>query len=456
MSQLPRAASSGGSIRRGVAASGLTAQSSAQSRPSGRLVIRESRVWLVLKLSWRNLWRNPRRSLITICSIGVGLGCSLFLTALGDGVYREVVDGAVRMHAGHVTVTHPRYIESPAPALRVPSVKAVREAAASLGDRVDLVKPLIMGQATVSTGSGSEGVVLTAVDPAAERSTSPLARHLVAGRYLEDQDGRGAVLGRRLADRLRLAPGKKLVVTTSDVDGELVTELLRVVGVFELGMEDTDGLLVQVPLETGRRLYHLGADEATLVGLVLADYEQQERVRRELARSLAGQPVVVLSWQEVLYDLASYITVQASVSYALEGVLFFVVVFTILNTILMSVVERTREFAVVLALGTTPALLGAQVMAEAVLLGVFGCLFGLAAGGAYTYYVEIHGLDLSGMFHQGTAIAGFAIDPVLRADLSAGLMLRLSLLVFCCTLLISLVPAVRSGRVRMAEALRTQ
>lgn len=411
---------------------------------------------MIFKLSWRNLWRNKRRSLITICSIGIGLGCSLFLTALGDGVYRDLIDGAVRIHAGHVTVTHPLYTQAPSTDRRIPSVKAVRDAAASVGGEVELIKPMIMGQATVSTGSGSEGVYLVAVEPEAERVTSPLIRAIVAGRYLESQDERGAVLGKSLADRLKLKPGKKLVVTTSDVQGDLVTELLRVVGVFELGMEETDGFLIQVPLDTGRRIFGLGHDEATLVGLVLSDHEEQERIQKELAQALKHQPVAVLPWEDVLYDLASYITVQGAVAYVLEGVLFFVVMFTILNTILMSVVERSREFGVVLALGTTPALLAFQVVVEAIMLAFLGCIFGLVVGGAYTYYVEIYGLDVSGMFSEGSAIAGFAVDPVLKADLTAGLMFKLSLMVFICTSLISLYPAIRSGRVKMADVLRIQ
>ncbi len=411
---------------------------------------------MILKLSWRNLWRNTRRSLITICSIGIGLSCSLFLTSLADGVYGKLVDGAVRIHAGHVTVAHPLFTEAPRTDRRIPSVKAVREAAASLGEEIELIKPLIMGQATVSTGKGSESVAVVAVDPEIERVTSPMARNMVAGRYLEARDEQGVVLGKNLADRLKLKPGKKLVVTTSDVHGELVTELLRVVGIFELGMEETDGFMIQVPLEAGRLIFGMGGDEATLVGLVLFDQGQTERVLGHLARELEKEPVVVLPWEEVLYDLASYIAIEMAVSHVLEGVLFFVVMFTILNTILMSVVERNREFSVVMALGTTPALLAFQVLVEASMLAFLGCVFGLVLGGGYSYYVELYGLDLSGMFHGGTTIAGFAVDPLLKADLTIGVMAKLSFLVFIFTVLISVYPAVRSGRVKMADVLRVQ
>jgi len=174
----------------------------------------------VLKLAWRNLWRKVRRTLITVSSIAFGLSFAVFVISMGDGMYRKLIDSAVKLNAGHVTVQHPDYAAAPAVDLRVPSVHRVQAAARSIPG-VACVKPLIVAQAVVASGSASAGVGLIGVDPKREREISPLAGVIVQGRYLEPGDARGVILGRTLARRLDLKPGKKLVITTNDVHGEL-------------------------------------------------------------------------------------------------------------------------------------------------------------------------------------------------------------------------------------------
>jgi len=411
-------------------------------------------MWMLVKLSWRSLWRNRRRTLITICSIALGMTCALFFIALADGMYKKLINQAVRMEAGHVAVEHPEYRDAPAIDRFTYSVAAVRDAAAKIRG-VERVKPLILGQAVVSTGSGSAGVGLTAVDPEAEQATSVLAHKIVDGRYIAADDRRGVVLGKSLAERLKLEPGKKLVVTTNDVHGELVNELLRVTGVFETGMDEVDSFMIQVPLGVGRRIFHLETDQATRVGLILENPDDQQRVQQELVAALQGKPVAVLPWQEVLPDLASYIAVDGGSNYVFQGIIMFLIGFTILNTILMSVLERKREFATLLAIGTSPLLLRLQILVESAFLGLFGCVAGLAVGGGLAHHLEVNGLDMSELFKDGASVAGFTIDPLVRADLTVGLMTWLGIAVFLGTMIIGLYPAFKSSRVEIADVLRT-
>jgi ABC-type lipoprotein release transport system permease subunit len=320
---------------------------------------------------------------------------------------------------------------------------------------VERVKPLIRGQAVVSTGRGSAGVGLVAVEPEAELATSVLAHKIVDGRYIKDDDARGVVLGKTLAERLRVKPGKKLVVTATAADGEIVNELLRVTGVFETGAEEADSFVLQVPLRVGRRIFRLQDDQATRVGLILEDPDDQGRVQEELVAALQGEAVAVLPWQEVLPDLASYIAVDGGSNYVFQGIILFLIGFTILNTILMSVLERKREFATLLAIGTSPLLLRLQILVESAFLGLFGCVAGLAIGGGLAHHVEVNGLDMSEVFTEGASVAGFSIDPLVRADLTMGLMTWLGVAVFVGTMIIGLYPALKSSRVEIADVLRT-
>lgn len=410
---------------------------------------------LVIKLAWRNLGRNLRRTLITVASIGLGMSCGLFFVSLAEGVYRKLIDEAVRINAGYVVVQHPEYEQAPAIDRYVASVAEVRRAAGALAE-VERVKPQILGQAVVSTGSGSAGVGLIGVDPEAEKQDSPVARKIIAGRYLKADDERGVVVGARLAERLKLQPGKKLVATTNDAHGELVSELLRVTGVFEIGVEEMDGFVVQVPLAVGRRIYRLGADQATRVGFMLRSPGDQNRVVEELRATLVVRRVAVLPWEKVIPDLASYITLDRGSNYIFHAIILFIIAFTILNTILMSVLERKREFAAMLALGASPRLLRLQVIAETVFLGIIGCAVGLAVGGAVSYYVEQYGLDMSAFYGKEMSVSGFAIDPLMRAELTWGRTAQLTLIVFIGTILIGVYPAFKATRVAIADVLRAR
>lgn len=410
---------------------------------------------MIVRLAWRSLVRYRRRSALTVSAIVVGTALALFVITMADGMYKKLVDEAVRMEAGYVTVEHRSYSEELSIDLTVEGVSTLFEEARRIPG-VTGVKALILGQAVVSTGSGSAGVGLYGVDPDAERGVSPLAQKIVQGRYLEPDDARGIIIGSTLAERLKLAPGKKLVVTTNDVNGDLVNEMLRVTGVFKMGMEEADGFLVQIPLDAARRIYGTGPDAATRVGLVLASPKDQDRVLRELRRRLAERDFAVLPWQEVMPDLAGFMAVDKGFNYVFQMIIMFIIGFTILNTILMSVLERTREFATLLAIGTSSLRLRLQVAVESLFLGLVGTSLGLLVGGAVSWYFQIYGIDFSGIYGNESTIVGYAIDPLIKSYVSAGAFALVGGFVMALTLVIGLYPAWRSARISLPDVLRSR
>ncbi|MGC9323298.1 MAG: ABC transporter permease [Desulfomonilia bacterium] len=409
----------------------------------------------LIKMSWRSLWRNRRRTLLTVSSIALGTTLSLFFISMADGMYKKLIDDAVRMNAGHVTIERREYHRTPSVDLVVPSVSRVKGAAVKVPG-VRTIKPLIQGQAMVSTGSGSVGVSLVGVDPLVEKSLSPIASSIVTGRYLSRSDVRGVVIGSGLAQRLDLEPGMKLVLTCNDSTGELVNEMLRVSGIFTTGMEEADGFLIQVNLSVARRIFQLGPDEATQVGLLLEHPDEQDRVITELENVTKQADLVVLPWQDVLPDLAGFMAVDKGSNYVFQAIILFLLSFTILNTILMSVLERTREFATLLAIGTSPFLLRIQVIVESALLGIIGTGIGLVLGGCISYYFQVQGLDLRSLFGKNLTITGVLVDPIIRNEVSLHLLLWLGTLVFGLTMIIGLYPALRSTRISLPDILRNR
>ena len=147
--------------------------------------------------------------------------------------------------------------------------------------QVERTKLIIMGQGIARSGSGDVSATLMGIEPSVELDTSPLVRHIVAGRYLNDDDGPWVVIGSEFAKRLKLAVGKKMVLTTNDAAGNLVDELCRVRGIFETGSVEIDGYFIQAPIDFARRLFGLPEEGATQLGVVLRMPEAQESILRE-------------------------------------------------------------------------------------------------------------------------------------------------------------------------------
>lgn len=407
----------------------------------------------IARLAWRSIWRNKRRTAITVGSIAIGLAIAVFFIAFADGVYAQLIDDMARTQAGHITIEHPGYRHAPGPNLFVRHATQI-QARIDRVDGVEFTKCLVIGQAIARTGVGMTGVVLTGVQPGVEARYSPLARHVVKGAYLVDGDGAQAVIGRELATRLHADIGNKVVLTTNDVDGNLVDELCRVKGIFDSGSSELDGHLLQVPIGFAATVYRMPADAATQIGVILKRPEDQGRVLETIRAIVEHDGVGVRPWQEIQPEVASYIRLDRGSNWIFQALLIMLVLFTIFNTVLMSVLERQREFAVLLALGTRPANLRRQVFVETAYLALLGCLAGLLAGATAAGILEWKGLDLRGFYPHGVTISGLAVDPVLHARLSAGMLAATTGAVLAAILLLGLIPVRQTTRLRIVDWLR--
>jgi ABC-type lipoprotein release transport system permease subunit len=372
---------------------------------------------------------------------------------MAEGVYEQIVNDGVRMQAGHITLENPEYQTAPAIDLRIGDVDGIRNQIKKI-KAVEETKLLIWGQGVANSGAGAVGVSIMGVEPAVEIKYSPLAREIVAGAYLANDDDRKAVLGEHLAKELKLEPGSKIVITTNNARGELVAELCRVKGIFRTGSDEIDGYFIQIPLNFARRVFGLQADEATQLGVILKRPGDQQVVMKEIKTMVGGKNIAVLPWQQILPEVASYIRIDRVSNWVFQGLLFVIILFTILNTLLMSVMEREREFAVLLALGTPVRKLKGQLFLESVFIGCLGCLVGLTLGGAAAFALQIWGLDLAFLMPEGVTISGFAVSTTVHALVTLPVFLWTGGIVLGAMLLLSLLIMRRVRRVRLAETLR--
>ena len=442
----------------------------------------------LIKLAWRSIWRNRRRTIITLASMVLGLVIAVFFIAFAEGVYTKMTDSAVRMLGGHVTLEHPGYRDAPAVDMTVGNLAEVRKRIEVLPE-VERTKVLVLGQGVAKSGGGAVGVAVIGVEPSAEKGSSPMHQKIIAGEYLADSDKRKVIIGSQLAKqlklgklkdgikaaervrpwieyskipfekmveeaRMRLAVGKKMVIATTNINGDMVEELLRVKGIFSVGAVEIDGYMIQVPVDTARRIYGMQPGEATQLGVVVSNPDTQAQVLAKVRQMASREKVSVLPWDEVMPDLAAYIEVDGGSNLVFQGILIFLLMFVIFNTLLMSVLERRREFAVLLALGTPANKLRLQIVVETVFIALIGCTLGLLAGFGVTYPLTESGIDISGMYEEGVSVSGYAIEPIVYPWLSWELFAWLGGLVFAATMVLSLYPMRKAAQIEVADLLR--
>jgi ABC-type lipoprotein release transport system permease subunit len=400
---------------------------------------------VVIRLAWRNLWRHRWRTLLTGSGVALGLGLLLTMLGLGDGSHLQMIDAAVGMGSGHVLVQAPGYQARRGVELAIDAGLAERVADwARAQDGVVAVSSRTFASALVSSADGAIGVTLMGIDPAVEATVSRFAARVRDGRFVEPGDRGTAVLGSGVARVLHAGVGGRIVVMAQGARGRDVrSALLRVVGVVHTGLEDVDRSLLLVPLGSSRELLALDGG-VHQVALFLRD--QAGSAARAASARRAFPQLDTLTWAQADPDVETAIRLDDGGHYLFNAIFFVIIGFMVLNTLLMSVLERRRELALLGALGLTPGRRWLMVMLEAAMLAGLAIAAGLALGIGVNAYFRVHGLPLAWFTDQPLESGGVLLEPVMYAYLGLRRVVASAALVLVLTLLLSLVAARHAAR----------
>jgi ABC-type lipoprotein release transport system permease subunit len=400
---------------------------------------------VVLRLAWRNLWRHPWRTLLTGSGVALGLGLLLTMLGLGDGSHLQMIDAAVRMGSGHVLVQAPGYQARRGVEMVVPGdvAPAVIGWARTRRDAV-AVLPRAFTSALLSSADGAVGVAMAGVDPVAEAAVSRFAARVAAGRFLDAGDRGMAVVGSGVARVLRVGVGGRVVVMAQAAGArEVRSALLRVVGVVHTGLDEVDRALLLVPLAPAQELLELGGG-VHQVAIVLDDAARSEA--GAAAARHAFPALEALTWAQADPDVDTAIRLDDGGHYLFNAIFFVIIGFMVLNTLLMSVLERRRELALLGALGLGPARRWATVVLEGAMLAMLAIAAGLALGVGVNAYFGTYGMPLAWFTDQPLESGGVLIDPVMYAHLSVRRVLGSAGLVLALAVLLSVAAARRAAR----------
>jgi len=405
---------------------------------------------LVMRLAWRNLWRQPRRTWLTTGAMVFSNVLLVFMISLQFGMYRLMIDNSLQAFTGHMQVQAPDYIDDQKMRQTVPDV---RQLATTL--REELGSGTIAARASTFVLASSEertyGIAIFGVEPAHEPAVSSIPGLVSSGRFLGDNDAEEIVIGSVLARNLRVTVGDELTLLGSGRDGSFAAAVVNVVGVFDSGIQDIDRTIAEMPLGLFQDVFYMeGAGHQVVVNAPrLADADAlQLRVESLLP---ADDGLVVQSWDALQPGLKQAIQADMSSAFFMYGVLVILVAFSVLNTQLMSVLERTREFGIVMSLGLTPGRLGRLVILETIMMGLIGLALGALIGGAITYWLGVHGFSWPGM----DEMAGrFNLPSRIYPTVTVISLLAGPAIVMLFSLLATLYPALRLHRLHPVEAMR--
>ena len=405
-------------------------------------------------MAWRNLGRNRRRTVLTLASIAFGVFLAIMSMAAQDRNWQDMIDLGARMGGGHVTVQHPEYLDTPSLSRAVTGTDVLVETA-SQDPEVMRVVERITGQLMVSTARESYGAAFIAFDPEAEDATTLSYLEAISeGRMFAADDATGIVLAAQLAQNLGAEIGDRVVYTATDRDGEIVAGLGRVRGILRTGAPSIDVGMVLLPLEAARSVLGFGPDEATQVALFIADHRRSEAVADRLQERI-GTEAAAIPWFEGRPDLYAFIAMKVGGGVIMIGIIALMVAAGIFNTVFVSVMERLREFGIMMAVGFSPARLFRLVVYESVWLGVVGlALAAVLTVGPYLYLNRV-GIDMGQMLGSSpTEISGVAMATQFRFGIYPENLLRIGILAFVAVVLAGIYPAWRAGRVEPVESIR--
>jgi ABC-type lipoprotein release transport system permease subunit len=404
---------------------------------------------MYFQMAWRNVWRNPRRTIVILVAVIIGVWSMILLGALMRGIAVGMINNGIATLTGHIQIHHKGYRDDPSIENSITDSAFVDKV---LSDRLPSDAQWtrrVRVNAIANNARHSSGVTLVGIESPAEAKISFIGSSISRGDYLAQGDSNGILVGRALLDKFETKIGRKLVLMAQDMEQEIASRAFRIVGVFRAEMESTEKQFVFVSRSAAQKMLKLG-DGISEIAIVLPDGYQNRGVYQKLKAALPADQFEVHSWRELLPFQTAYLKILDGFMWFWFLVVFVAMGFGIVNTTLMAVFERMREFGLMKALGMKPWWILQEVLTESFLLLICGLIVGNTLGFLSIYALSGSGIDLSALA-AGAEYAGMSriIYPVITVKD----VLVANFTVLLLGLLVSLYPAIKASRFTPVEAL---
>ncbi|MBN1336094.1 MAG: ABC transporter permease [Deltaproteobacteria bacterium] len=398
-------------------------------------------------MAWRNIWRNQRRTLVTVAAMGLALFVELVYSGLIQGILENMQDDFIELETGHLQVHTPAFLDQPSLHEFLPDAEAIL---ARIDDLGYPAAPRLIGGGLAASGEFSSGVTLRGLDPARESGITRLAAHVQEGVWLDPADPKGVVVGRGLARTLSLGIGGELIVLSQGTDGSVCNDLYTVRGVLGSVASGTDRGTVFMLADAFREL------------LVLPDGAHEIVVRRPpevtlddakaAVEGVAGEGARVMTWREIQPVVGQMLDSTEAMMTVIYLILYLAVAILVLNAMLMAVFERIREFGVLKAIGAGPFRVFGLILVESLLQAALATVVGGALAAPAIWFMATRGIDVGAI--GGIDMMGVALRPIWQGIYTPQNLRLPVILLFVIVTLAVLYPALKAARIQPVQAMR--
>lgn len=403
---------------------------------------------MLIKLAWRNIWRNRNRSLITMSAVASAVLLSVVTVSLQKGVFDNLIKDMVSLYTGYVQVHAKGYWEEQ-------TLDNSFEVNDSLDQMVQKTPGVVRMAhrletfALASSGEKTRACLVVGIDPAAEDSLTRLTPKIQSGAMLT-RDGESALVAEGLAGKLGLDFNDTLVLLTQGYYGSTAAIKLPIKGLLRFGSPELNERIVYLPLAVSQTWLD-APNRATSLVLGLENPRLMAQIEREIENKLSSQ-YEILNWKEMMPEISQHIETDTASTYIILGVLYLLISFGIFSTLLMMLAERRREFGMLLALGMHPPLIGRVVFLETIFLTLCGCLAGILLSWPIVWYLNIHPIEFGGDLAKTYEKFGFA--PIFPTTLKASIFIEQAVIVGCMGFILALYPVWRVLRLKAVESMK--
>ena len=401
-----------------------------------------------LKLAWRNLWRNKRRTLITTASIFFGVILSTIMSSMQEGSYAQYIKTIVNSYSGYIQVHSNGYwndkvinnsLEYSLVKQKLSDVKGITATA-----------PRLENYALASSEEITKGVMVIGIAPIEEDAITNLSKKIIKGNYLK-RDDNGVVLGSTLARYLKLEAGDTVVLLSQGYHGVGAAGKYPVRGIIKQPSPELDRTVVYMNISDCQDLFS-APDRLTSVVIMVKNNDAMPAVKNDLISSL-GTDYEVMDWKEINSILLKQIDSDRASGMIIKGVLYMIIAFGIFGTVMMMMAERRKEFGVIVAIGMQKYKLSYVLVLETILLGFTGVIAGIVASIPITWYFTLHPIPITGQAADTMLQMGF--DPVMSFSMIPSIYYHQAITILIFTLIIGLYPVFNINRLIIIKALHS-
>lgn len=402
---------------------------------------------MVLKIAWRNIWRNKRRSLVVITAIALGIWSIIFITGFADGMYKTMIDNAIENQYSHIQIHHPKYKEDKEIKFTIPNYQKLLKTLDTI-TAIQSYSARVINQGMISSSKSASGIQIIGIDKEQENSVSKLKSKIVEGDLFETKRKTPIVISKSLAKHLNVRLKSKVVLTIQNINGNISQNAFKIIGLYETSNGIFDDEFVFARSEDLIKASEMST-EYHEVAIFLSNPNDVSKTT-ELLKTL-NPDLLVEDWRSLAPELELIESASGMNLFIVSIIIMVALLFSIINTMLMAVLERYKELGVLMAIGLNKMKVFNMIVLETIMLALVGGPLGILIGYLTIEFFQIDGIDFS-RFSEG--LREFGVNAIIRPIVQEYEYFMLAGIIIVTAIIGAIYPAIKAVNLKPVDAIR--